>query len=84
MIINKWDEASKYIRDASLECPASPKLVELREKCDVGLSKQIEQVKKIELIHEGKEDRMMAVYRKIRSHGIKLGKRVHELPEVVD
>jgi len=26
----------------------------------------------------------MAVYRAIREKGIKLGKRVHELPEVVD
>jgi len=41
-------------------------------------------VKKIELIHEGKQDRMMAVYKTIREKGIKLGKRVHELPEVVD
>ena len=27
---------------------------------------------------------MMAVYRSIREKGIKLGKRIHELPEVVD
>lgn len=27
---------------------------------------------------------MMAIYRAIRSHGIRLGKRVHALPEVVD
>lgn len=77
MFIDKWDEASKFIRDASLECPESPKLIELRAKCDEGLAKEIQRVKKIELICEGKEDRMMAVYRKIRSHGIKLGKRVH-------
>ena len=84
MFVEKWEEASKYIRDASLECQNSAKLVELRAKCDEGLAKEIERVKKIELIKEGKEDRMMAVYRKIRAHGIKLGKRVHQLPEVVD
>jgi len=41
-------------------------------------------VKKIEIIKESRQDRMMAIYRAIRSKNIKLGKRVHELPEVVD
>ena len=82
--VEKWEEASKYIRDASLECPNSAKLIDLRAKCDEQLAKEIEKVKKIELIHEAKQDRMMAVYRSIREKGIKLGKRIHELPEVVD
>ena len=38
MFLEKWDEASKYIRDASLECPNSAKLVELRAKCDENLA----------------------------------------------
>ena len=41
-------------------------------------------VKKIEIINESRSDRMMAVYRQIRAKGIKLGKRMHQLPEVVD
>ena len=41
-------------------------------------------MKKIEIINEARQDKMMAVYRAIRSRGIKLGKRVHELPEVHD
>ena len=61
--VEKYDEASKYIRDASLECPNSAKLAEMRAKCDELLAKEIERVKKIELIHEAKQDRMMAVYR---------------------
>lgn len=48
------------------------------------LSKEVERVKKIELIKEAREDRMMAVYKKIREKGIKLGKRIHHLPEVVE
>ena len=32
--VEKWEEASKYIRDASLECPNSAKLIDLRAKCD--------------------------------------------------
>ena len=75
--VEKWDEASKYIRDASLEIQNSPKLVELRAKCDEMLAKEIERVKKIEIIHEAKQDRMMHVYRNIREKGIKLGKKVH-------
>jgi hypothetical protein len=82
--LEKWDEASKYIRDASLECTDSTKLVEMRAKCDQNLAEEIERVKKIEIISEAKQDKMMAVYRAIRSRGIKLGKRVHQLPEVVD
>ena len=61
--VEKWDEASKYIRDASLECPNNAKLIDLRAKCDEQLAKEIERVKKIEIIHEAKQDRMMAVYR---------------------
>ena len=56
----------------------------MRAKCDQELSKEVERVKKIELIHEAKQDRMMAVYRIIRERGVKLGKKVHQLPEVVE
>jgi len=82
--VEKYDEASKYIRDASLECPGSAKLLELREKCDKLLAEEIEKVKKIEIIKESRQDRMMAVYRAIRSKGIKLGKRIIDFAEVVD
>lgn len=82
--LEKWDEASKYIRDASLECPNSDKLAELRAKCDENMVQEVERVKKIDIIHEAKQDKMMAVYRAIRNRGIKLGKRVHQLPEVVE
>jgi len=82
--VEKPDEASKFIRDASLSCPNSPKLAELRNICDDFLAKEIEKVKKIEIISEAKQDKMMAVYRAIRNHGIKLGKRIHQLPEVHD
>ena len=34
--------------------------------------------------NEAKEDKMMQVYRDIRAKGIKLGKRLHELPEVAN
>ena len=82
--MQKWDEASKYIRDASLSCPDNPKLIEMRQKCDQYMAQEIEHVKSIEIIKEAKQDRMMAVYRSIREQGIKLGKRIHELPEVHD
>ena len=36
------------------------------------------------MIREGKENEMVKVYRSLRSKGIKLGKRLHELPEMVD
>lgn len=84
MYLEKWDEMSKFIRDASLEVQGSEKLALLREKCDVGLVEEIERVKKVEIISEGKQDRMMQIYRNIREKGIKLGKRVHALPEVHD
>lgn len=32
--VEKWDEASKYIRDGSLSCPNDPKLIAFRAKCD--------------------------------------------------
>ena len=75
--VEKWDEASKFIKDASAHCPNSTKLADLRAKCDQHLSQEIERVKKIEIINEAKQDRMIAVYRAIRNRGIKLGKRVH-------
>ena len=36
--VEKWDEASKYIRDASLELPNNKKLIELRGLCDLYLT----------------------------------------------
>ena len=44
----------------------------------------MERVRKIEIIKEAKDDKMMQVYRALRSKGIKLGKKIHDLPEVVD
>lgn len=36
--VEKWEEASKFIRDGSLECVNSAKLAELRTKCDIELA----------------------------------------------
>ena len=36
--VEKWDEASKYIRDASLVCVNSAKLAHLRTQCDEHLA----------------------------------------------
>ena len=41
-------------------------------------------MKKIELINEAKQDKMMEVYRAIRSKGIKLGKKILDFPEIAD
>ena len=84
IFVEKWDEASKYVRDASLEVANSQKLAYLRKIVDEGLKKEMKRVKAIEIIKEGNDTRMMAVYRMIREKGIRLGKRVHHLPEVHD
>ena len=48
--VEKWDEASKFIRDGSLSCPNNAKLIHLRAQCDKHLVEEIEEVKKIEII----------------------------------
>jgi len=41
-------------------------------------------MREVQLIHKGKEDKMLEVYRALRSKGVKVGKKSHELPEIVD
>ena len=64
--------------------PQSSKLNALKQACATAEKEELERVRKIEIIKEAKDDKMMQVYRALRSKGIKLGKKLHDLPEVVD
>ena len=64
--------------------PLSGKLHDLKQKAQKAWDTEVQKVKKIELIHEAKQDKMMEVYRAIRAKGTKLGKKILEFPEIAD
>lgn len=84
VFVEKFQEAMDYINEGLSILPKSVKLQYVKAECEKKRAEEIERVKKIEIINEAKEDKMMQVYRDIRAKGIKLGKRLHELPEVAN
>ena len=71
-----------YINTGLSKVPGSPKLLALKRTVADAVRDELIHVRKIELIKEKKDDKMMTVYRNVRSKGIKLGKKVIDLPEV--
>ena len=84
MFVEKYEECLKWTNQALEHFPLSGKLNDLKQKATKAHEAEVARVKKIELIHEAKEDKMMEVYRAIRAKGIKLGKKILEFPEIAD
>jgi len=84
MFVEKYEECLEYTMKALKKFPQSGKLHDLKDKATAAWTKEVDRVRKIELINESKNDEMMKVYRAIREKGIKLGKKVHHLPELAE
>ena len=82
--VDKFDEAMDFINSGLRKVPESPKLLAMKRTVADAIRAELNHVRKIELIKEKKEDKMMKVYRNLRSKGVKLGKKVIDLPEVGD
>jgi hypothetical protein len=84
LAVEQYGDCVKYIKQGLVKCPDSKKLHELNIKCSEALELELERVKQITTISEAKEDKRLEVYRNLRSKGVKMGKRLHQLPETVD
>jgi len=84
MFVEKYDECLAYTNKALEKFPLSGKLNDLKQKAQKAWDAEVARVRKIELIHEAKSDKMMEVYRAIRAQGIKLGKKILDFPEIAD
>lgn len=84
LYVEKYDECTEYLTKALDKFPENPSLKQLKTRVLAELEKEKEKAQKIEMIREGKENETVKVYRALRSKGIKLGKRLQELPEMVD
>lgn len=82
--VQKYEESIKYAKEALELYPTSLKIKELCEKAEGELRREKEHMQKVELINKGKEDEKLKVYRNLRGKKIKLGKLVHNLPQIVD
>jgi alpha-galactosidase/6-phospho-beta-glucosidase family protein len=72
------------LNDGLKELPESKKLLEYRELCLVEMKKERVRANEVSLINNVSEDKKMQLYRNIRGKGIKLGKKVHHLPEGIE
>mmetsp|Transcript_24414 Transcript_24414/g.33325 ORF Transcript_24414/g.33325 Transcript_24414/m.33325 type:complete len:216 (+) Transcript_24414:299-946(+) len=82
--VEKYEECQKFLKFALIKCPTSGKIHDLKKKCDAEMVKVEERVKEIATMQNVAMDKKLELYSNMRSKKIKIGKKVHYLPEIVD
>jgi hypothetical protein len=82
--LEKWVEGMKYLKQGLEKCPGNDKLLHMKEVFDEMLEKEQIIMKDIGTMSALKSDKKLEVYRNLRSKKVKIGKRVHHLPESLD
>ena len=60
--------------------PNNPKLTDWKNLFEAEVAKMKKYASEIATLNQDKEDERMKVYRVLRGHKIKVGKRLHEIP----
>ena len=79
--IEKNTEGLKYARQGMEKLPNSVKILKMLALFEDQLEKERKIIADVSTFQALKEDKKLKVYRNLREKGIKLGKRLHELPE---
>jgi hypothetical protein len=64
--------------------PDNKKLLEIKQRCEAAKAEELKRAKAVTSIQTAKDEERLAVYRTLRAKGVKLGKKVHNLPETVE
>lgn len=84
LMLEKYDEALKHANQGLKDFPENEKLLELRNKAQEECTKEQSRLEEISTLKQHETEKKILVYRALRERGIKLGKRQHHLPEVID
>mmetsp|Transcript_32917 Transcript_32917/g.50329 ORF Transcript_32917/g.50329 Transcript_32917/m.50329 type:complete len:149 (+) Transcript_32917:345-791(+) len=82
--VEKWQEGMKYTEQGLAKCPGSPKLLHMKGLYVEALAYEKQCIQDVATLQAQKEDGKMKIYRNLRSKKVKLGKKVHHLPESVE
>jgi tetratricopeptide (TPR) repeat protein len=83
-LLEKWQEGMKYINQALEKIPKSEKIHKMKVLMQEGIDYEQRCMKQVELIQQSKEDQKMKIYRDLRSKKVKIGKKVHYMPEAYE
>lgn len=82
--VEKWTEGLKYANQGLQVLPGNEKLLKWKAAFEAELANEKKIASEIATLNQGKEDERMRVYRALRAHKIKVGKRLHEVPADVN
>ena len=84
IFVEKHREAIEYCEKGLKKIPDSKVLKSVIEKAKEEEKKELQRVNEVCTMQSLAKDKKLSVYRNMRSKKIKLGKRVHFLPEIVE
>jgi hypothetical protein len=84
LFVEKYKECIEYCKEGLKKFPESAKIKELMNKALDETSKETKRIMEITTIQNMNSDKKYQVYKALREKGVKLGKKVHHLPEIVD
>jgi len=82
--LEKYAEGAKYAMEGLKKCPNNLKLANMIKLFGENLEREKKIVDNVSSLQALKQDKKLEVYRNLRSKKVKLGKRVHHLPESLD
>jgi len=84
MFIERYREAIEYLEKGLKMIPDSKALVGMRKDAKDKEAKEMQRIEEVSTMQILTKDKKLAVYRNMRSKKIKVGKKVHFLPEIVE
>lgn len=82
--IEKYNDGLKFALQGLEKCPKSEKLLNMKQLFEECLEKEQKCVEEVSSLQALKKDKKLEVYRNLRGKKVKLGKRVHHLPESLE
>lgn len=84
IFVEKYTEAIDYANQGLLKIKDSKVLKELKAKAEGEYSKEKKRIDEISTMQSLAQDKKYQVYKSLREKGVKIGKRIHYLPEIVE
>ena len=84
LFVERFTEAREHAEKGLKKIPESKAIKAILEKAKEEEKKVFKRIDEISTMQALKKDEKMEVYRNLRSQGVKIGKKVHYLPEIVE
>jgi hypothetical protein len=81
LFVEKWVDGMKYTMQGLEKFPESEKLLGMKACYERALENEQINIEQIDTIQTVKKDKKMEIYRNLREKKVKIGKKIHDLPE---